>query len=109
MAQPHGDVRVLPEWTTPHMDRLVPPASAELVSHRHRCFNPGNGTSARLDGISRPPPENNLLLHRHHLADRSHRHRELCLPQLPRPYTRLPLTGRCVSASLHPAKVSDRL
>src|SRR4051794_5716332 len=107
MAESHGDVRVLPEWTIAHMDWLVPSASAKLVSHRDGRSNSGNGTSACLDGISRPPVESSLFLHRHRLADRSDRHSKLHFSQLPRPRIGIPPSGRHVPAPLHPATIQS--
>ena len=83
MATPDRDGRVLPERSAAHLDRLVRPAPAALVSvgtagepsslnwHRFYPFSPAR----------RAP---HLLLHRHPVGDRHNPHRKLHLPELSR-------------------------
>ena len=92
MAKPDSVVRVLPEWPTAHLDRVVPAASSARVSYCNRRRDTGDGTHSGLDGFSSWPLEDRVLLHRHDVASRRDRHRELRFSELPRPYTRNPVT-----------------
>ena len=65
-----------------------------------------DGTRPRLAGLSSTTLANHLLLHRHDLASGSHRHRELRIPQLPRPHTRVPLARRHIPATLRPSTLA---
>ena len=55
------------------------------------------------------PLAHHVLLHRHRVADRRHRHGELRLPQLPRAGTGHPAIERHDAATIHAAALAQRL
>ena len=56
MAQSDRHVRVLPEWSTSNLGRLVPSAAAALLPHRNCCRHSPHRTRPRLHGLSASAP-----------------------------------------------------
>src|SRR5579885_2444294 len=109
MAPLHRHGRVLPEWPAPHLDRLVYAASSTLVPCLYRWGNALHGTGPCLHAFPAAAHPHHLFLHRHTLADHRHCHRELHLPELPRPLRRLLLLDDQFLLRLLPQKLCSAL
>jgi len=68
VAEPDGTVRVLPEWSTAYLDRVVPATSSALVSYGERGHDPRHGTYPGMDGLSSRSLEDCMFLYRHGVA-----------------------------------------
>ena len=77
LAQLHRHGRLLPERPAPHMDRLVRPAIAALVSRFRRRVHARHRAFYRLDAFPPASVPHSLLLYRHAIRDFHHSYRQL--------------------------------
>ena len=85
VVEPHGDGPLLRERPPADVDRLVRAAPAAPLPRLHRHPHLRRGARARVVSVARASRALRLLRDRDPVPGRDHSHRQLRLPELPRP------------------------
>src|SRR5665213_4441053 len=106
MASPDGHGSVLSEWAASHLDRMVRPALASLVSRRHGGTGARTRTGSHLDVFLAAPLPYRAFLDCHSVANQHYFDEQLCIPELSGADNGCPVAGRYIFVALFDASVA---